>query len=131
MEAFGLEITLRAERRDAHPLICKARKELGMDQGTKTKRRNSEREPIPKRETKGAVRRWWNTESCQKMIGAVNRRERRRRASEAIAGTEARTRQNRDQRGQTKRVQRDHKGSGKRKNQGISGGSSVKGTKIV
>ena len=51
--------------------------------------------------TKGALGRWWNAESCRNMIGAVNRRERQRRASKEIAGTEAGTQQKRDQRGPT------------------------------
>ena len=54
------------------------------------------------------------------MIGAVNRRETKESQRREISGTEAKRQQNRDQRDQPnkeERVQGDHKGSGKRKNQ--------------
>ena len=86
------------------------------------------KEPKPKRrKTKGAVGRLWNAESCQKMIGAVNRRETKESQRREISGTEAKRQQNRDQRGPTpKRGSKGiTKGAASARTKGIGGGSSV------
>jgi len=130
------------------PLKLQGREETGHGKKEGTEGRKLERSSeIEPKELSGVV-------ETRRADGRERERPSQRRASEEVRGTEAkeatelrpkgtgeegpsgsrRVRQAQEpkgQRGPSKRVQRDYIGSGKRKNQGISGGSSVKGTKIV
>ena len=116
----GLEITLRAERRrdaNTHPSIGKAK---GEERSCRALRKRGE---LPKEGS--------NLEKPKKEGSNRPSERRQRRASEEISGSEARNATEQRPKGPPKRIQGDHKRrSGKRKDQEIERGQASKVNQI-